>query len=89
MKPYRIKHIPTGLYYQPSKGGSNLSTKGKVYLTGSSGLRKEDTRLVCHVAKGSSIIKRYGELLDKYKRWENYKMVAYSLPVNEIIKEEL
>lgn len=33
MKAYRIKHIPTGLYYQPAKGGSNLSEKGKVYLT--------------------------------------------------------
>jgi hypothetical protein len=89
MKPYRIKHIPTGLYYKPSKGGSNLSTKGKVYLTANSGLRKEDKCLFCHVAKGSSIIKRYGELLGKYKIWENYKMVAYCLPVNEIIKEEL
>ena len=32
---YRLKHIPTGLYYQPSKGGANqknnLSEKGKIY----------------------------------------------------------
>lgn len=33
MKAYRLKHIPTGLYYQPSKGGNNLSERGKVYLT--------------------------------------------------------
>lgn len=33
MKAYRLKHIPTGLYYQPAKGGNNLSERGKVYLT--------------------------------------------------------
>lgn len=31
--PYRLKHIPTGLYYTPksSGAGSNLSIKGKIY----------------------------------------------------------
>jgi len=39
MKPYRLKHISTGLYYQPRKHmGSNLSKKGKVYLNGTHGL---------------------------------------------------
>ena len=33
MKPYRVKHKPIGLYYQPAKGGNNLSECGKVYLT--------------------------------------------------------
>ena len=33
MKPYRIKHKPTGLYYQPSANGNNLSRQGRVYLT--------------------------------------------------------
>lgn len=33
MEAYRLKHIPTGLYYQPSKNGNNLSKRGKVYLT--------------------------------------------------------
>lgn len=27
MKPYRIKHKPTGLYYQPTVNGNNLSKK--------------------------------------------------------------
>lgn len=31
MNPYRIKHIPTGLYYKP--GEVNLSKTGKVYQT--------------------------------------------------------
>ena len=34
MTPYRIKHIPTGYYYQPNKHcGCGLSVKGKVYQT--------------------------------------------------------
>ena len=33
MKLWRLKHIPTGLYFKPSKhrSKSNLSPKGKVY----------------------------------------------------------
>lgn len=35
MKPYRIKHKNSGLYYQPVRGRikSNLSKNGKVYIT--------------------------------------------------------
>lgn len=32
MNLYKLKHIPTGLYYTPSKGSGNLSTKGKIYI---------------------------------------------------------
>ena len=67
MKAYRIKHIPTGLYYKPSNGMSNLSEKGKVYLTNSCGLLKNGAGLHCTVKKESSIIKRYGEQLSKNK----------------------
>lgn len=36
---YKLKHVPTGLYYQPHKhGGSNLSKRGKVYQTSTHGL---------------------------------------------------
>lgn len=31
MKFYRIKHVPTGLYYQPVQQNCHLSLKGKVY----------------------------------------------------------
>lgn len=30
---YRIKHKPTGLYFKPSRGESNLSSKGKIYTS--------------------------------------------------------
>lgn len=33
MDPYRIRHKPTGLYYQPISNGNNLSKNGRVYLT--------------------------------------------------------
>ena len=33
-RPYRIKHVPTGLYYKP--GSFNLTKNGKVYITGGS-----------------------------------------------------
>lgn len=39
IKPYRLKHIPTGVYYQPHKHrGNNVSLKGKVYLNVTHGL---------------------------------------------------
>lgn len=39
MKPYKLKHVPTGLYYQPHKHrGSNLSKRGKIYQTNTHGL---------------------------------------------------
>jgi hypothetical protein len=39
MKPYKVKHIPTGLYFQPHKHrGSHLSKNGKIYQTKIHGL---------------------------------------------------
>lgn len=39
MKPYKLKHILSGLYYQPHKyGGSHLSKTGKIYQTKINGL---------------------------------------------------
>lgn len=46
MKPYKLKHIPSGMYYQPHKhGGSNLSEKGKVYQSGTHGLSEAFRRM--------------------------------------------
>jgi hypothetical protein len=39
LRPYKLKHKPTGLYFQPCKyGGSHLSKKGKIYQTNSNGV---------------------------------------------------
>jgi hypothetical protein len=38
---YKLKHTPTGLYYQPHKHrGSNLSKRGKIYQTNTHGLSR-------------------------------------------------
>ena len=39
MRPYKVKHIPTGLYFQPHKHrGSHLSKNGKIYQTKTNGV---------------------------------------------------
>lgn len=38
VQAYRLKHIPTGLYFTPSKSGTNLDKRGKVYLDNRNGL---------------------------------------------------
>lgn len=48
MKPYKIKHIPTGLYFQPHKHrGSHLSKSGKIYQTNSNGLETRNYGKKC------------------------------------------
>lgn len=43
IQPYKIKHIPTGYYYQPiTKGGSNLGKTGKIYTTAVNGITKNN-----------------------------------------------
>ncbi len=38
---YKMKHVPTGLYYQPHKHrGSHLSKSGKIYQTEANGIDK-------------------------------------------------
>ena len=70
MTPYRLKHVPTGLYFQPYKyRGSNMSTKGKIYQTKTHGLSsafkyaeryKDDERyqvFTVHCAENSQVFK--------------------------------
>lgn len=38
MKAYRLKHVPTGLYYQRESKGSALSLTGQIYTTTNNGL---------------------------------------------------
>lgn len=40
-KFYRLKHKPTGLYYKPLSGGSNLGKRGKIYQTVNNGLMSD------------------------------------------------
>ena len=44
VQSYRLKHIPTGLYYRPSNGYSNLDTKGKIYTSNKNGLNMNSSK---------------------------------------------
>lgn len=88
MKPYRIKHIPTGLYYKP--GEVNLSKTGKVYQTANNILTYVCRGAVpVEVRKGSKI---HEATKDKI-RWESARYhpwhVVAKLPITEFEKEEL
>lgn len=72
MKPYRLKHAPTGLYYQPHKHrGSHLSKNGKIYQTKTNGLseakkyKREFFRIMRE--KGSRVYKVTTDILS----WED------------------
>ncbi len=88
MKPYRIKHIPTGLYYKPGK--LNLSKTGKVYMTGANILSSVCRGTVnVSIRKGSKI----HEATKCKIQWEEarfmYGYMIATLPITEFEKEEL
>lgn len=96
MKPYKLKHIPTGLYYQPYKyRGSNLSFKGKIYQTATHGLssafrHKEkygDSNFIVQCELDSRIYKETKNIL-AWKETSRKVMTAITL-LDDWEKEEL
>lgn len=89
MKPYRLKHKPTGLYYKPTSS-SNLSKKGKVYTTGASALSYYDKEIKVSIQRYSTIYKKFGELLEPYrsKTCKSYEDI-YDIPRTHFELEEL
>jgi len=70
MKLYKIKHIPTGLYYTPSRSGiGNFSIVGKVYS--SLPKIKTDVRVIVKNTKG--VKGKYPALIDYFKIKPNKK----------------
>ena len=70
MKPYKLKHIPSGLYYQPHKHrGSNISERGKIYQTGTHGLSSAMKYAKKH--KDSSSLQLFWLYVDKDSRTYN------------------
>lgn len=67
MKPYRIKHKPTGLYYQPTVNGNNLSKTGKVYLTKNNVLNGKDTFVYISLNEQGRLYKEYKKYLPTLK----------------------
>ena len=66
MKPYKLKHVPTGLYYQPHKHrGSNLSQKGKIYQSATHWLSSAENDAV------TKIKNKTAELIDDLQAIKN------------------
>lgn len=54
---YRLKHIPTGLYYKPIGGSySNLSKRGKIYQTSTNALLGDNRVITVRISE-----KQYNE----------------------------
>lgn len=69
MKPYRLKHIPTGLYYRPWNGISNIHDKGKVYFNSQNGLGlpngvNSSFRFYIRITDGA-LFKKYSKLFNQ------------------------
>ena len=88
MKRYRIKHVPTGLYYKP--GEVNLSKNGKVYTTGVNAFSYFSCGYIpVGARKGSKLhistqnIIRW--LPTAYYSWK----VSSQIPIDQFIKEPI
>lgn len=79
---YRLKHVPTGLYYQPHKHrGSNLSKRGKVYQTKvhglSSTMRNKESTFSVYCEKDSIVYRQTKDILNYSEcRWSYNQMKA-------------
>lgn len=92
VKPYRIKHKASGLYYQPASNHSNLSKNGKVYMTNNSLLMLNNSYdyISISVRKGTKV----HNILEKLMPLKGVECfygtaVLYKVPKTEFIKEEL
>jgi hypothetical protein len=94
MKPYRIKHIPTGLYYKPSSD-TNLTKRGKAYTTGGNILTYCNTGYV-HISLllESEAYKEHKEYFDLVEFYSNAyckssNRKVYRIPISHFEKEGL
>lgn len=85
---YRVKHLPTGLYYQPRKhDGSHLSKKGKIYQTkingvfDSSNIKSGIVRV--YSKKGNSIHKQ----TDGKLQWQVCPWASYTVKVDTLLSD--
>lgn len=87
MKPYRIKHKASGLYYQPTCNGNNLSKTGKVYLTKNNVLNGTDTFVYVSLNERGRIYKEYGKFFPTLNPDDLYLICR--IPKTEFEIEEL
>lgn len=64
IKLHRVKHIPTGLYYQP--GANNLSEKGKIYSNNHDVISANWHCCTCiRISCNSKVYLKHKEVIDK------------------------
>lgn len=89
---YRMKHIPTGLYYQPHKHrGSHLSKTGKVYHNNTNGVESGNYGLKYFSVwceKGSRIHNQTESILD-WKECTSYNQLKADTNFEDWIREEI
>ena len=92
VKPYRIKHKASGLYYQPARNHSNLGKNGKVYMANNSPLLANDgyDYISISVRKGTKVHNILEKLMPLKGIERSYGAeVCYRVPKSEFEKEEL
>lgn len=90
---YKVKHIPTGLYYQPvTSSGTNLGKKGKIYETTSSCLSGDCNYIILDIKKESPVYRDFAGVLEsKYglKKSPKFGFVYVKVPKSDFEKEYL
>lgn len=94
MEIYKLKHKPTGLYFQPHKHrGSHLSKRGKIYQTATHGLSsvmksgRENFSVMCE--KGSQVYKQTKDILVWGEASWSYNQLRANTRVSDWEKEVL
>ncbi len=91
---YKLKHVPTGLYYQPHKHGrSNLGKRGKIYQTATHGLstafKNESKLFTIYVDKDSAVFKQTNDVLDYVECKYSYNQMKAETNISDWIIEEV
>lgn len=93
MRPYKMKHVPTGLYFQPHKHrGSHLSKSGKIYQTKSNGIETgnyghKTFRIACQ--KDSRVHKLTKDIIAWRESGYSYGQLYAETEFSDWIKEEI
>ena len=88
MRPYRIKHIPTGLYYKP--GEVNLTKNGKVYTTGVNAFSYFTGGYIPVSARANSKLHTSTKGVIQWEPIAYYpSRVSAKIPIEQFIKEEI
>lgn len=91
---YRLKHVPTGLYYQPHKHrGSNLSKRGKIYQTATHGLslpfKRPDRSFSVYCEKDSVVHKQTKDILNFTECKWSYNQITAETNISDWMIEEI